>query len=177
MSVQDFNELSPHDIARAEVEAWRSECLDIFAQGEVLIGTLLELARDAGIRVRLLEHSEQRTIEAVRLADMLSGKTEAEDASAVLASWQSLESRCSLLAHGVTTETVDRDGNWYALLDMVSYRGGRTARGRWTVSREEAEAFLQELGHSFIVLKSQLGCMRQELGGDRGGKPRKVQAL
>lgn len=176
MSVQDFNQLSPHDLARAEVEAWRSECLDIFAQGEVLIGTLLELARDAGIRVRLHEHSEQRTVEAVRLADMLAGKTEAVDASAVLGAWQGLESRCALLAHGVATETVDRAGNWFALFDMVTYRGDRAARGRWTVSREEAEAFLQELDHSLIVLKHQLGCMRLELGDGRS-RPRKAQAL
>ena len=164
MSAENFDQLSPHDLARAEIEAWRSECLDLFAHGEVLIGALLELARDAGIRVSLYQMAAQRTVEAVRMIDMLGDETDAKDASAVLASWQSLESRSEILAHGVSTETVDRDGSWYALFDMISYRSNRATRGRWAVSRAEAEAFLQELEHSYIILKSQLGAIRMELG-------------
>ncbi len=164
MSAENFDQLSPHDLARAEIEGWRAECLDLFAQGEVLIGALLELARDAGLRVNLFQMASQRTVEAVRLVDLLGEATEAKDASAVLASWQGLESRSDILAHGVATETVDRGGNWYAMFDMISYRGNRAARGRWAVSRVEAEVFLQELEHSFIILKSQLGAIRLELG-------------
>lgn len=164
MSVQDFDQLSPHDLARAELEAWRAECLDLFAQGEILIGTLLELAREAGYRVNLYPVAVQRTLEASRLVDMLGENTEARDAGPVLASWQSLESRRDLLASGVVTETLDRAGNWYALFDMISYRGNGAVRGRWAVSRNEAEAFLQELEHSYIILKSQLGAIRMELG-------------
>ena len=164
MSADHFDQLSPHDLARAEIEAWRSECLDLFAQGEVLIGALLVLAREAGIRVNLYQMANQRTVEAVRMIDMMGDETEAKDASAVLASWQGLESRSEILAHGVSTETVDREGRWYAMFDMISYRGNRAARGRWAVSRAEAEAFQQELEHSFIILKSQLGAIRLELG-------------
>jgi len=165
MSAENFDQLSPHDLARAEIEAWRSECLDLFAQGEILIGALLELARDSGLRVNLYPVAAQRTVEAVRMIDILIGdNTEAKDASAVLASWQGLESRSEILAHGVCTEVVDREGNWYGLFDMISYRGNRAARGRWAVSRAEAEAFLQELDHSSIILKSQLGAIRLELG-------------
>ncbi|WP_336979080.1 hypothetical protein [Altererythrobacter fulvus] len=164
MSAQDFDQLSPHDVARAEVEAWRAECLDLFAQGEILIGTLLELAREARYRVNLYPVATQRTLEASRLVDMLGADTEAKDAGPVLAAWQSLESRRDLLASGVATETVDRMGNWYVLFDMISYRGNGAVRGRWAVSRNEAEAFLQELEHSYIILKSQLGAIRLELG-------------
>ena len=175
MSAQGFEGMSPHELARVEIEAWRGECLDFFGKGQAQIGNLLQLARQAGYRATLHERAQDRTVEAVRIADMLSGKTQAEDASAVLAAWQSLESRCELLANGVATETLDREGNWYALFDMVAYRGGGAARGRWTVSRAEAESFLQELEHSLILLSQQLGCMCQELGG--GAKPRKAQAL
>lgn len=164
MSAENFDNLSLHDIARAEIEAWRAESLDLFAQGEILIGTLLELAREAGIRVNLYPLAVQRTVEAVRMIDLLGDDTEAKDAAAVLASWQGLESRSEILAHGACTETVDREGGWYALFDMVSYRSNRAARGRWAVSRREAEAFLQELDHSYIILKSQLGAIRLELG-------------
>ncbi|WEK45456.1 MAG: hypothetical protein P0Y56_10460 [Candidatus Andeanibacterium colombiense] len=165
MSAENFDRLSQHDLARAEIEAWRAECLDLFAQGEVLIGALLELARDTGMRVNLYSIAAQRTVEAVRMIDLLIGAdTEAKDASAVLASWQGLESRSEILAHGVCTETVDRDGRWFGLFDTISYRGNRAARGRWAVSRTEAEAFLQELEHSYIILKSQLGAIRLELG-------------
>lgn len=164
MSLEHFDQLSPHDLARAEIEAWRSECLDLFAQGEVLIGALLVLAREAGVRVNLYQMANQRTVEAVRMIDMMGDDTEAKDASAVLASWQGLESRSEILAHGVSTETVDREGLWYAMFDMISYRGNRAARGRWAVSRAEADAFQQELEHSFIILKSQLGAIRLELG-------------
>ncbi len=164
MSVENFDQLSQHDLARAEIEAWRSECLDTFAQGEVLIGALLVLAREAGIRVQLHSLAVQRTVEAVRMIDLLGEDTEAKDASAVLASWQGLESRSEILAHGVSTETVDREGSWYALFDMISYRGNRAAKGRWAVSRAEAEAFQQELEHSFLILKQQLGAIRLELG-------------
>ena len=175
MSAQGFEGLSPHELARVEVEAWRGECLDFFGKGQALIGNLLQVARRAGHRMYLYERVQDRTVEAVRLADMMQGKTQAEDASAVLAAWQSLESRCDLLANGVATETLDREGNWYALFDMVAYRSGSAARGRWTVSRAEAESFLQELDHSLTLLSQQLGCMCQELGG--GSKPKKAQAL
>ncbi len=180
MSADGFEQVSVHEIAHAEVEAWRGECLSICAKGQALIGRLLELARASGKRVRLLDKAQHRTVEAMRLADLMTGETQAEDADAVLSQWQSLESRCELLASGVATETVDRSGNWFAMFDLASYRSGRVVRGRWTVSREEAESFLQELDHSFTMLNQQLGCMCQELGGgfDSGSKkPRKTQAL
>jgi len=165
MSVHDLDSFSPHDIARAEIEAWRGECLDFFAQGESMIGSLLELALDQGYEVQLNQFAPQRTLEAMRLVDMVGGTDdEVKDAGDALLGWQAVETRGELLAHGTSTTTLDRHGNWYAIIDTVSYRAGKANKGRWVVSHADTDDFARQLGRAFTKLKVQLGCVRLRLG-------------
>ena len=165
MSVETFSNLKPHDIARAEIEAWRGECLDHFAQGDAMIGALLELALAKGIEVQLFQFAGQRTLEAVRLLDLVGGtEAEVKDAGTALEAWQAAESRGELLAHGTVTEVLDRHGKWHAIIDMVTYRAGKANKGRWAVSQAEAEDFGKQLSGAFTRLKAQLGCVRLRIG-------------
>jgi hypothetical protein len=161
MSAENFSNLKQHDIARAEIEAWRGECLDHFAQGDAMIGALLEFALAKGIEVQLFQFATQRTLEAGRLLEQVGG-TEAEvrDASAALEAWQGVESRGEMLAHGTVTEVLDRHGKWHAIIDTVTYRAGKANRGRWAVSQAESEEFGKQLAGAFTKLKAQLGCLR-----------------
>jgi hypothetical protein len=165
MSVENFPQFVPHDVARSEVEAWRGECLDLFAQGEAMIGALLELAMARNFEVRLHPLAVQRTLEAERLVELVGGsEIEVEDAGKALADWQTVESRGELLAHGTITEALDRHGNWHAIIDTVTYRAGKANKGRWAVSQAETEDFRKQLGAAFNRLKAQLGCVRLRLG-------------
>ena len=166
MSVQDFSKISHHDVARAEIEAWRGECLDLFAQGEAMIGALLELGLQKKFEIRLDQYAAQRTLEAMRLIDLIGGSdAEVKDAGDALLRWQGVESRGELLAHGTSKTTLDRDGHWYAVIDMVTYRAGKANRGRWVVNQAESEDFLKQLGKATTKLKLQLGCARLRLDG------------
>ena len=164
MSVEDFTSFSHHDIARAEIEAWRGECLDLLAQGEAMVGALLELGRERGHAVELHDSSAQRTLEAMRLVEAIGGsEEEIRDAFAALALWQGVESRAELLSHGRMTEALDRKGQWYAVIDMVTYRAGKPHKGRWVVNRDDADEFHKQLNRAHTKLKLQLGCARLRL--------------
>lgn len=165
MSVENFLQPNEHDIARAEIEAWRGECLDLFAKGDALIGTLLALALDKGHEIHLPQLSGQRTMEAIRLVSLVGGSdTEMDEAGKALDDWQAIESRGELLAHGTITEVLDREGNWHALIDTVTYRAGKLNRGRWAVGRLETDEFRQQAASAFNRLKAQLGQLRLRLG-------------
>jgi hypothetical protein len=164
MSAENFTSFSQHDIARAEIESWRGECLDLIAQGEAMIGALLELARDKHFEVELHPHAAQRTLEAMRLIEAIGGTdAEVSDAQAALVLWQDVESRGELLSHGMVTEALDRKDNWYAIIDMVTYRGGKPNKGRWVVGRDGSEEFMKQLTRANTKLKLQLGCARLRL--------------
>jgi hypothetical protein len=165
MSVENLLQPNQHDIARAEIEAWRGECLDLFAKGDALIGTLLALALDKGHDIHLPQLSGQRTMEAIRLVALVGGTdAEVEDAGKALDDWQAIESRGELLAHGTVTEVLDREGNWHALIDTVTYRAGKLNRGRWAVGQLETDEFRQQIVASFGRLKAELGRVRLRLG-------------
>lgn len=165
MSVENFLQPTEYDIARAEIEAWRGECLDLLAKGDALIGTLLALALDKGHDINLPQLSAQRTMEAIRLVALVGGaEDEVDDAGKALDDWQAIKSRGELLAHGTITEAIDREGNWHALIDTVTYRAGKLNRGRWAVGRLETDEFRQQIGSAFRRLKDQLGRIRLRLG-------------
>lgn len=164
MSLEDFTHFLTHDVARAEIEAWRGECLDVFSLSEAMIGALLELARERGFEVELHEHPLQRTLEVVKLVELVEGSDqERQDARDALARWQGVESRGEMLARGAVTETLDRKGQWYAIIDMVNYRSGKANKGRWVVSRAEADEFQDQLKRAHTKIKLQLGCVRLRL--------------
>ena len=164
MSVENFSQFSQHDIARAEIEAWRGECLDLFAQGEAMVGALLELARDRGLDVELHRQAPQRTLEAMRLVELVGGSdAEVQNSLDALIRWQGVESRGELLAHGMLTEALDRHGKWYAVVDMVTYNAGKPNKGRWVANQADSEEFASQLRRAHTKLKLQLGCVRLRL--------------
>ncbi|HSG33844.1 MAG TPA: hypothetical protein VLA37_04855 [Sphingomonadaceae bacterium] len=161
MTVQDFTALSSHEIARAEIEAWRGECLDLFTQGEAMVGAVLELAQKRGYEVQLHQFASQRTLEVMRLVDMVGGTDEeTQDANTAILAWQAVESRGEMLAQGTVKTALDRNQQWYAIIDIVTYRGGKANKGRWVVNRPETEEFQKQLFRAFAKLKIQLGCLR-----------------
>ena len=164
MSVENFTSFSQYDVARAEIEAWRGECLDFFAQGEAMIGALLELAQDHGFEIELHQQASQRTLEAMRLVELVGGsEDEVKDALEALVRWQGVESRGELLAHGMLTEALDRHGKWYAVVDMVTYHAGKPNKGRWVAGQADSEEFTTQLRRAHAKLKLQLGCVRLRL--------------
>jgi len=164
MSVEDFASFSQHDIARAEIEAWRGECLDLAAQCEAMVGALLELALERGFQIELHQVAAQRTLEAMRLIEMIGGTDEeVKNSVDALVLWQGAETRGELLSHGMLTEALDRKGQWYAIIDMVTYRAGKPHKGRWVVNRDDADEFGKQLTRAHAKLKLQLGCARLRL--------------
>ena len=164
MSVENFTSFSQFDIARAEIEAWRGECLDFFALGEAMIGALLELALDCGFEIEFQQQAPQRTLEAMRLVELVGGSDEeVKNSLDALIRWQGVESRGELLAHGMLTEALDRHGKWYAIFDMVTYHTGKPNKGRWVASQADSEEFTSQLRRAHTKLKLQLGCVRLRL--------------
>jgi len=164
MSVENFASFAQHDVARAEIEAWRGECLDLLAQGEAMIGALLELALERHYEIELDARASQRTLEAMRLLELIGGSDEEiKNGVDALVLWQNVESRGELLSHGQLTETLDRKGRWYAIVDMVTYRAGKPHKGRMVANRDDADEFSKQLTRAHTKLKLQLGCARLRL--------------
>jgi hypothetical protein len=164
MSIENFASFNQHDAARGEIEAWRGDCLDLMAKGETMIGAILELARDRDLDVELHSLAVQRTLEALRLVDLIGGTEEELDAARkAITRWQALESRSEILSHGMLSEALDRHACWYAIFDMVSYRAGKPHKGRWVVGQDDAADFLKQLERAHTKLKLQLGCARLRL--------------
>ena len=134
--------LSPHTIARAEIDCWRGRCIDIFAKAERAVASALETARSTGMSARLQHLAGQRLDD---LQTLVAGDdaTEKQKKSLRVAieAWCSIEGRRSVLAPGVATELLDRLGVWSVRFDLTTYKGNIGTPEHVVMTKAEAEAF------------------------------------
>ena len=75
--------------------------------------------------------------------------------------WADVSAQRNYLAHGVALETIDRNGEWFAVFDLTTYKSREAIDSRWTVSQAEAADFQSELAGSFTRLSGELGHMKR----------------
>ena len=160
--------LSEHEIARAEIDAWRGRCLDQFAIGEARVGQTLQQAVEAGRAAKLPHLAGQRLESLIALIEQEKlTKKQSLAIGGSLERWKLVEQNRVCLAHGVVTELLDQSGNWFAQFDWVIYKSKAAAPCRQTFSKAEAlslESDLKDIGTS---LSRQLGQIRKQLSAPK----------
>ena len=156
--------LSPHAVARTQINEWRGRCLDLFAKGENAIADLLVGAAAANFEVKLHHLAGQRTKELAKLLDVNGpSKKQIEAGQRAIERWQKIETKRAPLAHGTLTATMDESGDWYAIFDMVDYRTNSITPIRLTISCKEADEMTNELKTALARLKGELGHIKKRL--------------
>ena len=160
--------LSDHAIARAEIDAWRGRCLDLFAIGEARVGQTLQHAVAAGRTAKLPHLAGQRLESLIALIEQEKlTKKQRLAIGGSLERWKLVEQNRVCLAHGVVTELLDRSGNWSVQFDWVIYKSKAATPCRATFSKAEAlwlESDLKDIGTS---LSRQLGQIRTQLSASK----------
>lgn len=166
MSVSDLQGLAPHDIARAQIEAWRGRCLNLFARGEqaVLDSLLLASTKLPELRIEPLAGQRLNALEQLVAAH---DATDAQRAAikGALFNWKNCDAKRAYFAHGVFTELFDNSGNWFVRMDFDAVQKGECKPRRMVLSQQEAEDFEASLRVAFRSLATQLGQFRKGLQG------------
>jgi len=156
--------LTAHRVARAEIEAWRGRCVDLYSRSELAVSSTLEAALVAGLPAPLRHLAGQRLSDLGALAASTKGTTKQHNALlAAIRDWQAMDESRSFLAHGVLKELLDRNGNWSAQLDIKCFKKNAVIDQRKVFSEPEAKKLETLLQSRFKTLSSQLGQLRTRL--------------
>lgn len=162
MSVSQAAGLKPHDLAKAEIEAWRGRCLNVFARGEKAVTDSLICASTSSCAPRLEPLAGHRLNSLAKLvAAHDATKPERELLCAAIAEWRRHDEKRPLFSHGVATELLDRHGLWHAQIDFLAVHKGAATPVRATFTKPEAEQFETNLHQAFTKLAGQLGQFRK----------------
>ncbi len=164
MSVPEPVNLRPHDLAKAEIEAWRGRCLNTFARAEKAVTETLTKVREREPKISLEPLAGQR----LSALDKLAGEhstTCAQKAALIsaLSDWRSLDVKRPFFSHGIMTELTCRTGQWHVQLDFIAIRKGVSEPQRLNWSKLEALEFEERLHTAFKAMASQLGQLRKRL--------------
>ncbi len=156
--------LTQHQIARAEIDAWRGCCLDLYARTEQAVGKTLEQAISNGKELKLAHLAGQRFDTLQELAETEPATTKQREALVLaISSWRRVESERFLLAHGTVQELIDRRGDWHVRFDAQIYKTGKSTPTQWCLSKSEAMNLRDTLETRFKALSGQLGHFRKRL--------------
>lgn len=149
------------EVAVREINLWRGECMNLFARGERAVGGVLESAALVGKVAKIRHLAGQQLSDLRELAEGTDSTDKQRKAlHNALEQWQEVESQRQFLAHGVTSHSWNERGEWTLLLDIVTYRGGKSDNQRWAIKKSEAEEFLNKLSGAFNALSQQLGHLK-----------------
>lgn len=164
MSASDPSYPKLHDLAKAEIDAWRGRCLNIFARGEKAVTDCITGALVTSPEFRLEPLAGQRLNTLEKLAEKHSG-TEAQKValSKAIIEWRRNDEKRPFFSHGVATELLDRKGLWHLRLDFIAIQKGKSEPRRLTLSKVEAEELEKSLHAAFKTLSGQLGQFRKHV--------------
>ena len=150
----------PHDLACAEIAAWRGRCLDLFAKGERSVSQALEVLRacDPSIKIKHLASQRLNDLVGVTSALTLTGK-QRKSLDSALKAWEAVDARRKLFAHGVATPLLDKQGSWHIRFDFIVFPQAELVQ--WTASRAEANEFESDLTTAFKALSTELGQLKK----------------
>lgn len=137
-----------------EINAWRGECLNVFARGESAVGEALQASEPtklphlAGQRLAMLQ---------AKIKDYSATKKQEQALGTAITEWIHVEERRPYLAHGVTTQFIDTRDRWAVFIDMVVFRKNIATKQRWALTENEAIEFKENLLNAYKSLSSQLG--------------------
>lgn len=153
-----------------EVNAWRGQALQYFAQAELAVSeTLLAMKSTAAgaTSVRLRPLVGQR-FEDLGTAVGPEGAfaAEGEKSRAALSNFRRYESIRVVLCHGTAKLALDRHGHWLVVLKVLAFRAGQESRSSLALEKREAEALLSELKSANRALVSALQSLRDRIRTD-----------
>lgn len=164
MSVPEPATPRPHDLAKAEIDAWRGRCMNIFARGEKAVTDSLLTASGGTAVPRLDPLAGQRLNSLEKLVEAHEATKPQKGALLdAIAAWRLHDEKRPLLSHGVATELMDRHGVWHVQLDFIAVQKGVGVPNRATFGKGEAETFEKSLHAAFTRLSQQLGQLRKRL--------------
>jgi hypothetical protein len=164
VSVPEPVGLKPHDLAKAEIDAWRGRCINIFSRGEKAVTDCLTAASEGKPPVRLEPLAGQRLNSLERLVGEHEATKAQKDALiSAIATWRLHDEKRPTFSHGVATELLDRHGVWHVQFDFVAVTKAAGLAYRVTYSKSEAEIFEKSLHDAFTKLAGQLGQLRKRL--------------
>ena len=152
------------DLARQDIERWRGGCLDLFSRCEAAVIDALREARACKLSVKLDHLAGQRMTELLELNESRPATTRQSKAfHTAYTEWRDIELKRSYLAHGVASESIDREGAWVAMLDIVLCEKGADRPHRWTVTMSEATKFETRLRAGLAKFKGEIGHLKKRL--------------
>lgn len=164
MNASDLKPLSAHQIARAEIEAWRGKCIDLFARGERAIISALQTAQASGKEVKISPMAGPRFSEIQSLILKVDATQKQRDAaSAAINLWQEVEPKRAFLAHGELTTLLEAQGGWHARFDLTRVKANTPIEEQWVLDRPETTKFNDRLKSGFVSLSCELGSLRKRL--------------
>lgn len=164
MSVLDPAGLKPHDLAKAEIDAWRGRCLNVFSRGERAVTDSLLLAHQKSPNLRLEPLAGQRLNTLEKLASEHCATEALRTAiQAAIRGWRLYDEERPFFSHGVAIELVDRLSRWHVQVDYIAVQKGVGEPRRRTWSKAEAEGFEKGLHQAFSALSGQLGQLRKRM--------------
>lgn len=152
------------ELAIAQVNRWRGNCVQRFAQTETAVTeTLLVLnaVPEKGASVKLPHLIGQR-FEALKLVLGPEGAFAKEGVIAheAITAFLLREQLRAFLCHGVAKVALERSGNWIAIFYLTTLRSQKCERTQLVVTQAEANAMLEEIKLSGNKLGTALGNLR-----------------
>lgn len=155
------------DDAIAQVNRWRGDCLQSFAQSETAVTETLLLLNAVAVKgsVVKLPHLIGQRFEALRLATGPEGAFASEGAKAhdAISAFLVREKLRAFLCHGVAKVALERSGSWIAIFNLTTLRAQRCERTQLVVTQAEANGMLQEIKQCGSRLGTALGNLRKQL--------------
>lgn len=153
-----------HDAARAEIEAWRGRCLNVFSRAEKAVTDSLLKARETDNTTRLEPLAGQRLNALEKLvSEQRSTESQKNALVSALSSWRKHDEKRPYFSHGIMTELIDRTGQWHVRVDFIAVQKGACEPRRMMMSKSEAEEFEAGLHAAFKSLSGQLGQLRKRI--------------
>ena len=153
-----------HDAARTEIEAWRGRCLNVFSRAEKSVTESLVKAREADAKIRLEPLAGQRLAALKNLvAEQPATESQNRAMTAALLLWQQHDEKRPFFSHGITTELIDRTGQWHVQIDFIVVQKSACEPRRMILSKTEAIQFEEGLHAAFKAMSNQLGQLRKRV--------------
>ena len=163
------------DRATRAANQWRSEAIDVLAQGEAVVTEMLltlHAVHGRGEKVKL------RQLLGHRLADLhdainTGGPFASEGKCAIgrLTKFREHESLRATLCHGVATIALDRQRRWLMVIKLAALDSSGVKRTRLVIEGDEAAPLLAELQADVRNLRSAMGQITAALKNTGVAKP------
>lgn len=151
----------PFENAIREVNEWRGRCLHHITSAEVAVTECLEMLSrvpGGGEKVRRRHLIGQRYEDlSIALSSGGAFEAEGEKVLAALNDFREFDSVRTMLCHGTSEITLDKEGRWTAVFTCLSFKAGKIHCEEHVLRSGEAEKRQKELKRQAQRLRSLLG--------------------